>query len=89
MSRDVPCPAGQKRQPTLEPGEDLSRLQHLDASRRELDRQWKSVEAIADLGHLAIRRKPWPNRFCPFAEEEYGLVRGKRRDGKRLLPGDV
>ena len=64
MTRHVPCPAGEERQPVLEPGEQLARLQHLDAGGGELDREWQPVEPLADLRDLAVRCEARTNGFA-------------------------
>ena len=57
----VPGPAGEEREPLLQPSEQGIGRQDLDARRRQLDRERQAVEAAADLGHGAVRGEAGSN----------------------------
>ena len=45
---EVAPPAGEEREPLLQPGEELLLGEELDPRRRKLQRERKSIESLAD-----------------------------------------
>ena len=73
----------------LEPGEQFTRFEHLDAGGGELDGEREPVEAVTNLGDLAVRGEARMNGFGTLAEELNGLGLGERRNRELPLPSDV
>src|SRR5512133_1853807 len=89
MPRHVTPSPGEKWQPTLESSQHLGRLKNFHASCGELDCERKSVEASADLGHLAVSRKVWTDGRRSLVKEANRRVFGQRRNRKLPLPSDM
>ena len=52
---EVAAPAGEEREPLLQPGEELLPGEELDPRRRELEREREPIESLADRVDLSAR----------------------------------
>ena len=82
--RCVAGAAGEQRQPPVEPGQQLVRLEERDPGRRELDRERQPVQSSADLGYRFRRAEPGRDRLRALNEE-----RSRRRVRKAARPGTL
>lgn len=87
--RAVARPCGQELEPVLEAREDRAGGEHLHTSRRELDREWQSVEPSADLrGHRHLdlpELQVWLGSTRSLAEQRNRRLLGERPEDELVL----
>jgi hypothetical protein len=85
----VPPLADEKRETAFESRQHVRGFEHLDPGGGELDRERKSVEALADRRDYAVRGESWTDRLRSLAEEADRLLLAQGWDGVLVLAIDM
>ena len=84
---EVAAPAGEQREPLLQPGEELLLGEELHPRRRKLERERESIESLADRVDLSARLVARLHLPRPRGEQLDGGVGRQRRHWVLLLGG--
>ena len=87
--RGVSSPAAERAERFLQPAQQSLRRKQLDSSRGQLDRQWETVDALADAGDgrsVVVRRlEIGLHRNRALDEEAHRLELRERRQSRQSL----